>query len=681
VGDLSDSEFGRFATARWPDLVRTAYLVSGDEGTAVRLSVAALAGLSRRWTQVADDGSPTAAARSDLVARLLQDDAASDGQPTADLGARLRRGLGGSARGGRGGLVAPLTARPAPASPWAAAEPDPAPGPVGTAPGADPWTSTTAALWDAFRRAPTLARVVHALGVVEGLDADEAGRAAERPPAAVSAAMAAADDQLSRAHAAERRRVGLEPAERAVRPELHEALQHRLTRLSPPVDPLPLVRAHRRARRRRGQLVGAAVAAVCATVVAVTGATALSGRAGPSTPTSTVAADAWTSIATWPARGELTHDEGIERVVDRVWGYGARIVYAGDVGSSRFVVAWVPANGGPADGVDGGPGVDPSMPALGIMTGPAHVALDGSTTRTAGDSGVTPAVTVRASGRPGSTDLLVLAQPTLTQARLSAHVTFAADGRADRSWRTLDLVDGVGRTSLPGDRLVALRVSVGRFDGPPLGSIWDADAPLNARCSPCSTAQWAGNVASGARARLAQATGIPVDEIGQKVLFDGTIGGRASRQHPLSRAGRQLRADATVIRYDLPGGAQLKVSAARFAGSDSHRDEVYDLFVPMNGAPGRQPLVAMAPDPAGDTSRHVGVVVPGAARLQIRCVFPEVPPGPVTSTPSGAALLTLPDPNVDPQAYQVTAWDSHGHPMGTWDLFLQNVFDPMDMWS
>ena len=677
MDELSESEFGRFATARWPDLVHTAYLVSGDEETAVRLSVATLAGLSRRWAQVAADGAPTAAARSDLVARLLEEDGAAGGPPPADLLARLRRShRGPTRRGGHGGLLAPRTSRPEPASPWAADEPAPAPGLGGTEPGAHPLASTTEALWDAFGRAPAPARVVHALGVVEGLGADEAGRATERPPAAVSAAMAAADDELIRAHAAARRRLGLEPAQHAVRPELHVALQHALTQLGPPPDPLPLVRAQRRARRRRGLLVGAGVTVVCAAVVAVTGATALSGRPGPSTATSTVAAGAWTTIETWPARGELAHDEGVERVVDRVWGYGARVLYAGDVGSTRFLVAWVPGNDGLSSGSDFG--VDPSVA---VMRGPAHIALTrSSTTTNTGNTMGTSALSIEATTRPGSTDLLVLAHPQVSQARLSPTVTFSASGRPDRTWQTMNLVGGVGRTSLQGDHLLALRVVVDTADGPPLGSFWDSDERFHAQCSSCSTAQWADAVASGARARLAQATGIPVDEIGQKVLFAGTIGGRASQQHPLSRTARQLMADATVVRYDLPGGVQLKVNAARFVRSGPHADNVYDLFVPMNGAAGRRPLVASPPNPGG-ILRDVGVVVPGAARLQIRSVFPEVRPGPVTSTPSGAALLTLPDPTVDPEAYQVRAWDSHGHVMGTWDLFPQIEFDPLNMWS
>ncbi len=667
---LSTSEFDRFATARWPELVRTAYLVSGDAEAAVRASVATLAHLSRQWSRVTEEGSPAATARGDLLARLLDDDTAGP-RVLSRLPRRLRDRVGRSRPGARQDR-----ARPEPANPWAAAPsaarsgagaPDPGPA-------ADPWAVTTDALWDAFGRAPALARAVYALRAVEGLDTGQAGQAAGRLPAAVTLAMSAAGDELAAAHAAARRGLGLDPVPQAVPDDLQRTLQQRLAGLRAPQDPLPILRVQRSSRRRRNLLAAAGVAAVLAVVAGLTGASALSAPTRPSAPAASASAD-WTSIETWPARGELAGDAGTRLVVNRTWGFGARILYAGDVGSTRFVVAWVPGNDGLSTGTDYG--VDPTV---GVMTGPAHSALDRtSPTTNTGNTMGSSALSVEATTGAGTTDLLVLAHPEVAHARISPTITFTADGPADRVWQTMDLVGGVGTMSLAGDHLLALRVKVDTADGAPIGSFWDGDHSWYDLCSACSRAAWAEAVAVGMRAQLAGATGLPVDEISRAFLFNGQIGGRASGQRPMTRAAARQLADAVVIRYDLPGGVHLKVSASR-AVDGGGWNSVDDLFVPIRRGDGR-PLVVIPSGLTGDLPPDVGIVAPGAARMRVVSILPEVPPGPVVSTPSGSAVLGLPDPNAVPESYQLKTWDAGGHLLGTWDMFAQNDFDPLNMWS
>jgi DNA-directed RNA polymerase specialized sigma24 family protein len=65
---VSDRSFPEFVTARAPELLRTAYLLSGGRSAAVDLLQDALTAVHRHWAELADDEAATARARRELVA-------------------------------------------------------------------------------------------------------------------------------------------------------------------------------------------------------------------------------------------------------------------------------------------------------------------------------------------------------------------------------------------------------------------------------------------------------------------------------------------------------------------------------------------------------------------------------------------------------------------------------------
>lgn len=63
----AEEEFRQFVEARWPALVRTAYLLTGDRGRAEDLVQQVLVKVHRRWTHIAHAESPYAYTRAALA--------------------------------------------------------------------------------------------------------------------------------------------------------------------------------------------------------------------------------------------------------------------------------------------------------------------------------------------------------------------------------------------------------------------------------------------------------------------------------------------------------------------------------------------------------------------------------------------------------------------------------------
>ena len=66
-----EGDFRAFVAARWPALVATAYVVTGDRGIAEDCVQEALARVHRRWRRLAADGDPAAYARRAVVNAAL----------------------------------------------------------------------------------------------------------------------------------------------------------------------------------------------------------------------------------------------------------------------------------------------------------------------------------------------------------------------------------------------------------------------------------------------------------------------------------------------------------------------------------------------------------------------------------------------------------------------------------
>jgi RNA polymerase sigma-70 factor (sigma-E family) len=65
--DATEQEFARFVQARWDQLVRTAYLLTGDRGRAEDLVQTTLVKVHRRWSHIASAESPYAYTRAALA--------------------------------------------------------------------------------------------------------------------------------------------------------------------------------------------------------------------------------------------------------------------------------------------------------------------------------------------------------------------------------------------------------------------------------------------------------------------------------------------------------------------------------------------------------------------------------------------------------------------------------------
>ena len=65
--DEAEARFREFVRAQWTPLTRTAYLLTGDRGTAEDLAQAALEKVHRRWNRVRSAENPAAYARRTLV--------------------------------------------------------------------------------------------------------------------------------------------------------------------------------------------------------------------------------------------------------------------------------------------------------------------------------------------------------------------------------------------------------------------------------------------------------------------------------------------------------------------------------------------------------------------------------------------------------------------------------------
>ena len=64
---VGEEEFRQFVQARWHSLVRTAFLLTGDQGRAEDLVQTVLVKVHRRWSHVAHAGSPYAYTRAALA--------------------------------------------------------------------------------------------------------------------------------------------------------------------------------------------------------------------------------------------------------------------------------------------------------------------------------------------------------------------------------------------------------------------------------------------------------------------------------------------------------------------------------------------------------------------------------------------------------------------------------------
>ena len=614
-------ELERFVAARWPVLVRTAALVTGDRVRAERAVTLALVRLVGRWTRVVEDGDPAGWVRRELVRRLVADERRPRPEPTGQGSSRT----------------------------------------------VDDESVETSIL-RGYAALPPLARVAIALEHVEGLGPVEVAAATRQGPARVTADTSTARAELDRARDAAFRRLGLDPSRTAPQADLRSALESLAARAEPSADPIDIVRRHRARRLHRGIGAVAAVLALLAGAVALqTGLLPGGGDAqGGATagPGSDVTSTLWTDLTTWPARGELVNDVTTHELVTVRWAPTTRLVFAGDVGSARMVVGIEPASATSPPFVD----VVAGRAGTSVVWGP----MDRYPLTHPGD-----ALVLTGPPAGGRTPLLVLAPPTTTYAETSAHVHYGADGSVTRSWSPADLTRGVARLELAGTSLPALRVQVGGYDGPPD----NADETLTPRTDPCPSCTggaWV-SIKSLTVARIvAAAVGIPVDQVRTTVLGDGLVRTPVFPALPAPRT--VTRTEIVCIDYRLPGGVLLRTVDLRGFADTVARSSWESAGLIPSATAGTRPCVAVGSTwPDGDV--RYAVLAPGASTLQVSSLGPSGAGhlGPKVAVRNGIAVVSAAQ-SVQAGQAELRAFDAHGHLLESWDLAtLVTRRDPLDL--
>ncbi|HSO64262.1 MAG TPA: hypothetical protein VLQ78_04090 [Ornithinibacter sp.] len=589
-----EDDFREFVVARWPELESVARVVVLDPGLARSTTTDALTRLRRRWPEAVEGGRPGDAARRGVLTAAV--DAASRtggaGPPSSSPSAAA------PARSG--------SAPEPPAVPW---EDD--------APHDDP---VVQALVAAARSAPPLERVVLATATLWDCAPDEVARLLDVSPGTVHEHAASLRSRLATAHDAARIASGLEPSSWARDQDVTAAVDVLLRGLTDPPDPAALVADRGRGLRRRTLVAGGAA------VVALVGVGAVLARrgtrpstvpaGGPGAPASLAPDDPrWASTAEWPARGPLAGDPGLASLLSGGARRGDHVLWAGDLGTRRVVVAWTRPSDSDGDGNGVAMGMGASETFVRVFDGPSgtdptrlrEAELPFALMMGAGD---VVAVTLPdgASEEGDRSLLVVLARPTVSSASVSHLVHPTPDGRLDRSWSPLPLEAGVAAAALDRPVALAVRLRVGPWEGTPVMPTTAFDLLVNDP-DPAVTPQWA-------EGPISALTGIPVDRLTTTVhadeevpggLFDGPFA------DPRAEPGRLVSLLTTT-----PDGAVLRTTAYRGGGSVTPLEPM--LLLPA----GRQdePLVVQVWDLRPDVARFL-VVAPGADRVQLISSSPD----------------------------------------------------------
>ena len=351
--------------------------------------------------------------------------------------------------------------------------------------------------------------------------------------------------------------------------EVRRAMQWRADQLETTPDPQALIERGLREDRRHRRVVRTRVlAALLGLVLAVLLVDVLRPTPPAPDPAARVAAGPAASgaLGTWAVRGSLsgsiaTLAEATRRLsredltVDR-------LLYAGDVGPDRLVLALVdPPGRERRDPEDIAPAGDPAdhpqrdvVALFGRAGAPVDSLAQDDPSRVLADATVLTWSHQQRSAAP----LLVLAGSATRSARLSDEPVYDNGGGLTRTWRTVPLVNGVwaGRTGPKGPALA--RVQVGGFDGGVEvrgGTEPDPDDDVYDYAS--ADYRLVSLVSDFARSHQ-----VPAEGIDPHVLYDGGNGAGHVPRRRAAPAGRHRLPDR-------PGGGPLP-----------RRDVVHDLSRP-----------------------------------------------------------------------------------------------------
>ncbi len=664
-----DDEFGGFVAARWPDLEAVALVAADDPATARELTTEALARLGRRWDEAVEEGSPTRAARAELLQGL----------------ARLGGGPSPVADREPSPVATPRPERAAEpvAEPVAERVAEPVAGP--DAGGTDD-DVIHAALLAAVRDEPPLVRAALAASTMWGCDAVDTAGLAGQPARPLADRVTAAHGRLLTAHRAALAARGHSAADWRLEGDLADALERLAAATLDPPDPAALVEARSRGVHRRALLLGGtgALAAGGAAWWLLRGAahepplTATS-RPGAATATAVGPQDpVWASTSQWPARGALAADPGILAMVAAEGGWASRLLWADDVaglrvavvarldqpnmlGASTVLTVWAGAEGAPAgalapvpltldrtDGVADVVAVSvPIPPSIRVRT--VRMTVVRADSEPGGPAPVGPGAAdagapVAAAAGAGAAVLVLLTRPTVAVATWSPVVHPTENGSVERTWTLVRLDGGVGAQVVDHVPGAAARVQCGDYDGPLAGVA--STSPSTDGLTP----------EDAATVLVATATGVPADDLRSTVVIDSPVAGSVLDASAISASDGDGR--VRVVHTTTPDGALVRTLHVADDGR-SGRSALFGPPVVLPAAEAGSPIVRRLDLVPPRTTRYL-VVATGATTCQLLATAPAAYPVSKVERMFGQTAVVPIVNGQDTNSYRLVLWDTQG---------------------
>lgn len=338
-------------------------------------------------------------------------------------------------------------------------------------------------------------------------------------------------------------------------------------------------------RTRRRTVGAAAVAVVAAIAIGVPAATSRFGDGDGVLPSGQVqlppASDkAWNSVTTWPTRGALAGDTTLVAAIGEQ--FDGRPIFVEDLGATRVAVVV-------------------SYADLVAGTGP----------RGASAADMRRSSTYPASDVPGMLSmvggggLVVLATPDRTSVEVSKTPDIALDGTVSRTWQSLALIKGVGRTQ--GTELTRLReggiVAQPRF--------LFRDDETTTRVDPCGgecTQEQAGRQERATNALVANLMGVDPQTVITETVFRGPV----SRDFATMDS-TDIVPQLLMVHSRLSGGQVLRTAWL----SDENEMVALELARPIDAPRAATvPLISFGWGSSGEAPTKVHVVVPDGTAVR-----------------------------------------------------------------
>ncbi|MFC7486209.1 hypothetical protein ACOCJ7_13250 [Knoellia sp. CPCC 206453] len=402
-------------------------------------------------------------------------------------------------------------------------------------------------------------------------------------------------------------------------------------------------------RTRRRTVGAAAVAVVAAIVIGVPTVSSrlADGRATPAGSSAHVPPPtdkAWRNIATWPTRGELANDPALVAKVDAK--FSGRTIFIEDMGAER--VALIANNTG----------------TLVFATGPRGAVANLSS----GQENPTTDYGDQLLSIAGGGQLVFLTTPNRESVEVSVVPEVGLDGSVKRSWATIALPQGLGRTTWTPLTRYRLGDTAGAVDflagdgGVPLPE----PSPCPGECPTEDRRAMVENTADLAAARL---YGLAQERITTRTSYVGDVPADITARL-IEGAPKDTSATLQVTFSTLPEGQVLRTVHIAVEDSNPEHSVSLELANPVPAStPDIKPIVLnQVGQDSGSTTAWV--VAPGAAAVQAVSKDTDLwPSSGRLPLKGGAARIELPVDQLYFQSqYDLRVFDASGRALGTYPV-------------